>query len=74
MKNEADGMVPVCIPISVREIFRGLAVYHKVAGGILVEAADNIQQRRLSAAGVPQYRNKIVFPEFKIYPLQRVDD
>ena len=73
LKNKADGVVAVGVPVGVRKILGGFPVDHQVAGGILVKTADDVQKRCLAAAGVTQYGHKFALPKFQINALQRVD-
>ena len=73
LKDKANGMVAVGIPIGVGKVLGRLVVYDKVAGGVLVKPADDVQQRRLAAAGVTEDRDKFVLTELQIHALERVD-
>lgn len=56
-------MVAVGVPVAVLEILGRLALDYQVAGGVLIEAADDIQQRRLAAAGVAKDRDEFALAE-----------
>ena len=63
LEHEAYRVVAVSVPVLVAVVPGRAAVYHKVAAGVLVEAADDVQQRRLPAAGGAEYGHKLTFPE-----------
>ena len=73
LEHKAHGIVPVGIPVPVLEILGGLAPNHQVSLGIPVQAADNVQQGGLSAAGRPQYGHKFTFPELEADTPQGTD-
>ena len=50
LENEADGVVSVAVPIAVFEILCGFAFDNQVARCILIETADDIEQRCFTAA------------------------
>jgi hypothetical protein len=56
-------MVTVGVPVAVLEILGRLALDYQVAGGVLIETADDIQQRRLAAAGVAKDRDEFALAE-----------
>ena len=51
LEDEADAVVAVSVPVAVFEIFGGDAVDDEVAGGVFVEATDDIEQSGLAGAG-----------------------
>ena len=63
LEHEAYRVVAVSVPVLVAVVPGRAAVYHKVAAGVLVEAADDVQQRRLPAAGGAQHGNKFALAE-----------
>ena len=73
LEHKADGVVAVNVPITVGKVSGGLAVDDKIAGIVLVQAADDIQKGGFSAAGVAQDSNKLVLPEAQVYAFQGVD-
>ena len=73
LEYEAYRVVAVGVPVAVLILLRGAAVYHEVALGVLVEAADDVQQRRLAAAARPQYGDELVLPEAYRDAAQGVD-
>ena len=74
LKDEADGAVAIAVPVTVGKVTGGLAVYHKVAGAVLVKTADDVQKGGLAAAGVTEDRNKLALPKFQVNALERMDD
>ena len=50
LKNEADRVISIGVPVSVLVFFGGYSVDYQVAGGVMVKTTDNIQQGGLSAA------------------------
>ena len=73
MKYKANGVVAVSIPILALEIFGGFAADQQIAGTILVQSADNVQQSGFAAAGMSQNGHKFRRPEGDAYTLQRGD-
>ena len=67
-------MVAVGVPVPVGEILSRSAVDDKVAGGILVKSADDVEHGRLAAAGMTQYRDKLALAKFETYSLERMYD
>ena len=65
-------MVPVGIPVAVGVLLCRAAVYYKIAACVLIEAAYDIQQRRLAAAGVTEHGDEFGFSELKVDALERV--
>ena len=63
LKDEADGMVAVGIPIGVAVTLGRNAVDHKVAACVLVKTADDIEQGGFTAARRTEDRNELVFTE-----------
>ena len=53
LEDKADRVVPVGIPVAVLILFRGNAVDDQIAAVVAVEAADDIQKRRLSRTARP---------------------
>ena len=73
LKDETDGMVAVGIPIPRGKVLRRASADDKIAGGILIQSADDVQKRRLSAAGRPKHSDKFMPPEPDRHALQRVN-
>ena len=73
LKDKADGVVAIGVPVGVRELSGGASVDDQVSRAEAVQAADDVQQRGLAAAGVAQDRDKLALAEFKIDSLERVN-
>ena len=43
LENETNGVVSVAVPVLAFEILGGFAANDEIAGGILVQTADDIQ-------------------------------
>ena len=63
LKYKTDRMVSVCVPVSVFVVFGRSSVDDQITGGVLVETADNVQHRRLTASGLAKDRNKFTVTE-----------
>ena len=72
LKHEPHGMVAVAVPIGVPELLGRPAGNGEVAGIIPVQSADDVQQRRLAAAGRAEDRNKFVPAKSNTDPAQRL--
>ena len=72
LKNKAYRVVAVSVPVAVGVLFGRSAVYYKVAVCVLIQTADDIQQRCFAAAGVAEHGDKLGFSELKIDPLERM--
>ena len=73
LKDEADGMVAVAVPIGIGVALGGAAVDYQVALRVSVKTADDIQQRSLTAAGMTQNCDKLAFTELKVDTLKCVN-
>ena len=73
LKDKADGVVAVGIPVAVIVFLCGAAVDDEIAGGVAVEAADDVQQRGLTAAGLAKDCNKLILAEGDVDALERFD-
>ena len=73
LKDKADGVVAVCVPVAVVVLLRGAAVDDKVAGGVAVQTADDVQQRGLAAAGLAQNRDELALTKGNVDALERLD-
>ena len=71
LEHKAHGVVPVGVPFPFRELLRGLPPDDQVPGGIPVQAADDVQQRGLAAAGGPQDRGELAPAEGQVDPPER---
>ena len=65
-------MVAVSVPVAVGVLFGRSAVYYKVAVGVLIQTADDVQQRCFAAARVTEHGDKLGFSELKIDPFERM--
>ncbi len=72
LENEAYRMVAVGIPVAVGKFLCGRALDYKVARGIFVKPADNVQKRGFSAPRSTEYGNKLVFAEVDAYAFKRL--
>ena len=71
LENKTHGMVPVGIPVPLRKLLCGLSADDQIPGSIPVQAADDIQQRGLAAAGRPQDRGKFTLAKDQINTPER---
>ena len=67
-------MIAVGVPVARLEILGGFAVDNKVALGVLVEAADDVEQSCLAAARLTEHGKKLVLSEIKADAAERVND
>ena len=72
LEYKTHRMIPVGIPVPFRKLFCGFSPDHQIAGGVPVQAADNIQQRCFSAAGRPQDRGKFTVAELQVHTPERL--
>ena len=73
LKHEADGMIAVAVPVLAFEILGRLTPDDQVAGGILIQTADDVQQGGFAAAGLTQNGYKFRGTEFDADTLQGMD-
>ena len=73
LEHKADGVVSIGVPIAVSKLFGGLSVDDKIAGAVLIQATDDVQQGGFAAAGVTEDRNKFMLPKAQVNPLQGID-
>ena len=66
LKNKADAVVAVDVPVPILVILRGATVDNEVARGVMVKAADDVQQRRFSAARGAEDGNELRLTEREI--------
>ena len=50
LENKADGVISVSIPVAVGKSLGGFVVYDQIAGAVLIETANDVQQCSLAAA------------------------
>ena len=74
LEHEPHRVVPVGVPVPVLEGFGGAPVDDQVAVGVLVQAADDVQQGGLAAARRAQDGHELRAPELDADPFQGVDD
>ena len=63
LEYKTHRVVPIGIPVPVAVIPGGTPADHQIPCGILIEPANNVQQRGLSAAAGAQNGDKFIFPE-----------
>ena len=66
LKNKANGVIPVGVPVSGRITSGGDMIDHQVTGIIMIQPTDDIEQRCLSGTGRPQDRDKFIFPKRQV--------
>ena len=71
LEYETDGVVAVGVPVTVGELLGGFSVDDQVTGGVAIQAADDVQQRGLAAAGLSQNGDEFAFPEGDADAFQR---
>ena len=67
LKDKADCVVPIRVPVPVPVFFCRYAVDNEIAAVIAVESADDIEQRRLAGAAGPEDRDKFVVPQIETH-------
>jgi hypothetical protein len=65
LEDEADGVVPVGIPVPVAVFFSGNSVDDQITAVIAIQTADDIQQRGLTGAAGAENRNKFIVPKIQ---------
>ena len=73
LEYETDTVVTVNVPIVILIRLGGFSVDHQIARGVLVQAADDVEHRRLTATGRAENGHEFVTAETQVYPLQGVD-
>ena len=73
LKDEADGVVAVRVPVAVVILLRGAAVDDEVTGGVAVQTADDVQQRGLAAAGLAQNCDELALTKGDVDALERLN-
>ena len=74
LENEAYRTVAVGVPIAGTEFLGGLIVDDEVAVGVLIQAADDVEQRGLAAAGRPQNGDEFALAEIEVDAFHGVHD
>ena len=54
LKNEADGVIAVTVPVAVFVLSCGDAVYNQISAVVLVQTADDVEHGTLAGAGWPE--------------------
>ena len=73
LKHKSDRVVAVGIPVRITVFLGRATVDNKVAAGVAIKSADDIQQGRFSAAGGAKDRNKLTFSKVNADTLQGTD-
>ena len=63
LEDESDAVVAVGVPVARLVVFRRNAIDDEVAALEAVEAADDVEHRRLAGAGLAQHGHKLVVAE-----------
>ena len=74
LKDEADAVIAVDVPVVVGIVLCADPVHEDVAACITVKPADDVEQGGFTAAGRPQNRHKFAFSETQIHAFQDVHD
>mgnify|MGYP002438288703 CR=1 FL=1 len=74
LEHKADGVVAVGVPVAVGVLPGGDAVDDKVAAVVAVQAADDVQQRRLAGAARAEDGDKFVVAQVQADIVQRFLD
>ena len=61
LKDKADRMIAVIVPVLVLEILRGSSIDEQISAGILIQPADDVEHGRLAASALSQDGNKFTF-------------
>ena len=72
LEHKANRVVAVSIPIPVLVVLGGAAVDDQVTIGVLIQTADNVQQRGLAATGRSQNGHKFAFAKLQAHTPQRM--
>ena len=71
LKNKADGVIAIGIPVAIPVFLRGNSVDDQIAAVIAVQAADNVQQRRFARPARPQHGDEFIVPQVQVHIIQR---
>ena len=63
LEDEADGVVAVAVPVGVGEVLCRSAADDEIAARIVVQTADDVEQRRLAAARMSEDGDKLALTE-----------
>ena len=72
LEHEANGVVPVGIPVTVFVLLGRDAIDDQIAGIVTVQAADDIQKGGFSRTAGPQNGNEFIVPQIQTHIPQRV--
>ena len=72
LKDKADGVVAVGVPVPVAVLLCGDTVDEQVARRVAVQTADDVQKRRLAAAGRTENGDKFIVAEAQAHAAERV--
>ena len=72
LKDKADGVVAVGVPVPVAVLLCGDTVDEQVACRVAVQTADDVQQRRLAAAGRTENGDKFIVAKAQAHAAERV--
>lgn len=72
LEHEADGVVAVGIPVAALVLLGGDAVDHQIAGIIMVEPADNVEQRGFARSGRTEDGHELAVAQVQADIVQRL--
>src|SRR5699024_3543193 len=70
LEHKPDRVVAVGVPIAVAEVLGRATAYYEVTACVLVESANDVEHRGLSAAGRTEYRHEFILTEAEADPFQ----
>ena len=70
LKDKADRVIAVVIPVSVLILFGRFVGDGQIALCVAVQSADDVQQRCFAAAGRSEHRDKFILPELDVNALE----
>ena len=73
LENKSDPMISVDVPVAVLIILCRTPFNDKVARRIVIQAADDVEKRRLAAARRAEDADKFVFAKFQAHAFERVN-
>ena len=63
LKDKADGVIAIVVPIAILIFLGGNAVDQKITAGVVIQAADDVQKRRFTATGMTEDGNEFALAE-----------
>ena len=63
LKNKADGMIAIGIPVGVLVLLGRASIDDQITVAVVIQTAENVEQRRFSAAGRTQHGYKLIISE-----------